>query len=116
MKDINKNYGLYFKSDDIVFCIDIFLQIRRNTHVTQNLPENYLNKIQEFVSYNIKLRNKNIYELYAITNIDETLIYSNIPTSTTVQTIWSKKVNIRTQGQENWRLTAVLTILSSREN
>ena len=34
-------------------------------------------------------------------NIDETPIYLNMPTSVTVQTIISKKVNIETQKQEN---------------
>ena len=36
-------------------------------------------------------------------NIDETPIYLNMAKSTTVQTIESKEVNIRTQGQESWR-------------
>ena len=44
------------------------------------------------------------------------LLYLNIPTSTTVQTIWLRKVNIRTQGQENWkRITIILIILLSGE-
>ena len=34
--------------------------------------------------------------------MDETPLYLNMPASTTVQTIGSRKVNIRTQGQENW--------------
>ena len=48
-------------------------------------------------------------------NIDETPIYLNIPTSATVRTIGSKKVNIETQKQENWRITIFFTILASRE-
>ena len=48
-------------------------------------------------------------------NIDETPIYLNMPTPTTVRTIWSKKVNIRKQGQDNWRMTVILTILASGE-
>ena len=36
-----------------------------------------------------------------------------MPTSTTVQTIGSKKANIRTQGQENWKISVSLTILLS---
>ena len=47
--------------------------------------------------------------------MDETLIYLNMPTSTTVQTIGSWKVNIRTQGIENGRITVILIIISSRE-
>ena len=44
-------------------------------------------------------------------NLDGKPIYLNMPTSTTIQTIWSKKVNTRTQRQENWRITVILTIL-----
>ena len=36
-----------------------------------------------------------------------------MPSSTTVHKIISKRVNIKTQGQENWRVTAILTILES---
>ena len=50
-----------------------------------------------------------------MTNMDETPIYLNIPTSTTVQTIVLKKVNIRTQGQENWRITVTIKILTFQE-
>ena len=49
-------------------------------------------------------------------NKDETSIHLNIPTTTTAQTIGLRKVNIRAQGQENWLITLILTILASREN
>ena len=38
-----------------------------------------------------------------------------MPTSTIIQIIGSMKVNILTQGQENWRITVILTILASGE-
>ena len=38
-----------------------------------------------------------------MTNKDETPKCLNMPKSTTVQTIGSKKYNIRTQEQENWK-------------
>ena len=47
--------------------------------------------------------------------MDETPLYLNMPPSTTVQKIESKRVNIKTQGQENWRVTVILTILASGE-
>ena len=47
--------------------------------------------------------------------MDETHVYLDMPTSTTVQTIESKKVNIRAQGQENWRITVTLTSFSSEK-
>ena len=52
-----------------------FLTFKRNILVAQNLQENYLDKKQEFLSYNIKLRNDNTFEFYAMTSIDESLIY-----------------------------------------
>ena len=52
---------------------------RRNTHIAQKLQENYLVKIQEFLSYNMRLREKNSYELYVMANVDESLIYLNMP-------------------------------------
>ena len=57
--------------------------------------------MQEFLYYNIKFRSKFDFELNAIANMDEALLHLNMPPFTTVQKIVSKKVNIRTQGQEN---------------
>ena len=68
-----------------------FHTFRRNTLVAQKLPENYFDKIQEFLSYNIKLQNKNSYKLYAMINIDETPIYLNMPASTAVKQFYKKK-------------------------
>ena len=53
--------------------------------------------------------------MYAIINMEETPIYINMSIFTTVQIIRSKKVNIRTQEQEKWRITLILTILVSGE-
>ena len=49
-------------------------------------------------------------------NIDEAIVYLNMIATTTVQTIGYKKRNIKAQGQENWWITIILTILASREN
>ena len=50
-----------------------------------------------------------------MTKIDETLVYLNMPAYITVKIIGTKKVNIKTQGQENWRITVILTILAFGE-
>ena len=78
-----------------------YLTFRRSTHICQNLPENYMNRMQEFVYYSIKFRSKYDFELNAIANMGESPLYINMPPCTTVQKIESMKVNIRTQGQEN---------------
>ena len=108
MKDIKKNHRVHFKRSDIVLCIDIFLLLEETLMLHKKI---YLDKIQEFLSYNIKLRNKSSDELYLMKNMNETPIYLNMPASTTVQTNRSKKINIRIQGQENWRITVILTIV-----
>ena len=41
------------------------------------------------------------------------VLYLNMPISTTVLTIGSKKVNIKTQKQQNWRITVTLKIYAS---
>ena len=41
--------------------------------------------------------------------MDGTLIYLNLPTS--IEAIGWKKANIRTQVQENWRITIILTMI-----
>ena len=115
MRSREKNLGAHFKNGGIALWKDIVFTFRRNTHINQKLSVNYLDKIQEFLSYNIKLRSKYWFELDSIENMNETPLYLNMPPSTTVQKIESKKVNIITQGQENWRVTAILTILASGE-
>ena len=77
------------------------LTFRRSIYISQKLPENYLNRMQELLYYNIKFRSKYDYELNAIANMDETHLYLNMPPCTIVQKIVSQKVNIRTQVQEN---------------
>ena len=73
------------QSGDIVYCIDIFLIFSGNTHFAQKLLENYLDKMQEFLSYNIKYRNNNSYELYAMAIMNDIPMYLHMPASTTVQ-------------------------------
>ena len=48
----------YTSKVEISFMYRYFLKFRRNSHVAQYLLENYLGKMQWFLSYNIKLRNK----------------------------------------------------------
>ena len=47
--------------------------------------------------------------------MDETPIYLNMHASTTVQPIGLKKVNIRAQRQEIWRITVILAIIASKK-
>ena len=53
--------------------------------------------------------------LNAIASMDETPFYLNMLPCPTAQKIGSKKVNIRTHWQKNWRVTAILNVLASSE-
>ena len=77
-----------------------FLTFRRNTHISQKLLENYLDKIQELLRYNINHRSKYKFELNSIANVNKTPLYLNMSPSTTVLKMGSKKADIKTQGQE----------------
>ena len=62
----------------ISFYTSAFSYIRRNTQIAQKLQENYVDNIQEFLSYSIKLRNKNNYKLCAMASMDGIPIYNSI--------------------------------------
>ena len=62
-----------------------FLTFRRNTHIYQKLPENYLDKILEFLSYNIKLRSKYNFELNSLAKMSELRLFLNMPPSNSAQ-------------------------------
>ena len=82
------------------FASTFFLQIGRNIHVAQNPPENYLDKIQEFVSYNIKLRAKIVMNCMQWQTCMRFLYILNMTSSTDVETIGSTTKNLITR-QEN---------------
>ena len=69
-----------------------YLTYRSSTYISQKLPENYLNRMQEFLYYKIKFRSKYDFELNAIANTDETPLHLNMSPCITVHEIGSKKV------------------------
>ena len=62
------------------------------------------------------LRNKNSYELRAKANMDETPLYLNMSTSTTVQTIGSKQLILEQKDENAEKNTVIETVLASEEN
>ena len=62
------------------------------------------------------LRNKNSYELRAKANMDETPLYLNMSTSTTVQTIGSKQLILEHKDENAEKNTVIETVLASEEN
>ena len=92
-----------------------FITFWRNILISHKPSENYWDKIQEFLCYNIMLRSKYSFELNSIANMDEAPLYLNMPLFLTLQVIRSKRVDIKIQRQENCGSTAILTFIASRE-
>ena len=90
------------------------LTFRSGTHVGQELPENYREKMLKFIKLNETYREKNYLELSQIVNMDETPIFLNMTRTKTIDKIGSKTVNIKTHGQEKVRVTAILWIVADR--
>ena len=68
-----------------------YLAFRRRTHISHKLPEDYLNRMQEFVYYIIKFKSKYDFELNEIANMDEAPLYLSMPPYTTVRRLDLRK-------------------------
>ena len=88
------------------------LTFRAGTHVGQELPENYREKMFDFIKLNETYRKNNDLELAQVANMDETPLFLNMVRTKTIAKIGSKTVNIKTHGQEKVRVTAVLWIIA----
>jgi len=76
------------------------------------LPNNAYNIISKFLSefYDFHVSNK--IEDCIICNIDETPIFLNMPSTTTIEKKVKKKIIINTQNQEKCRITVLLGIMA----
>ena len=86
--------------------------IRRTTHLGQELKANAKEEFVKFLNiiYSIR-RTYNINESYEyIINIDETPIWFEMSSNTTIEKIGNKSVTIKTFGSERTRLSLLLAI------
>ena len=88
------------------------LIFRASTHVGQELPENYLEKMFKFIKLNETYHEQNHLELSQIANMSETQIFLNMTRIKTIAKIGSKTVNIKTLGQDKVRVNAILWIVA----
>ena len=88
------------------------LTFRAGTHVGQEFPENYPEKMFKFIKLNEAYREQNYLELSQIANMGETPIYLNMTRTKTIAKIGSKTVNIKTHSQDKVRVTAILLIVA----
>lgn len=84
-------------------------KLRRKTTVSQKLPAEYLRKMADFVLYIRQMRNRNNYSLKNIVNCDETAVWLDMPSNTTVDERGAKEINVKTTGHEKTRVTVTLT-------
>ena len=84
------------------------LSICTRTTVSQQLPDDYQEKLILFRSYCINKINDQKILLKRITNMDEVPLTFDIPVNHTVERTGTSAVNIRTTGNEKSSLTVVL--------
>lgn len=82
--------------------------LRRRTSICQKLPEAYEDKLIDFQRYVIRLRQQHGYMLGQIGNADETPVWFDMPSSTTVCERGSKEVKLLSTGSEHSRFTVML--------
>ncbi|GES86898.1 pogo transposable element with KRAB domain [Rhizophagus clarus] len=76
------------------------LSEHRRTMVAQQLPSDLIEKQNIFLSYVMYLRIHNKYELKYMGNMDETPMWFDLPSNTTINQKGAKTVNICTTGHE----------------
>src|SRR6266542_2087704 len=81
---------------------------RRKTMLSQILPQNLIEIQNIFLSYIMYLRIHNKYPLKYIGNMDETPMWFDLPSNTTINQKGAKTVNIRTNGNKRTSFTIVL--------
>jgi hypothetical protein len=86
------------------------LTLRRRTSLSQRVPKDFDDKITAFHKFVIGLRKNNSCLLSQMDNADQTPLYFDMPTNTTVEGKGENIVSIRTSGCEKQRCTAMLAI------
>ena len=84
------------------------LSVRTRTAVSQQLPDDYLEKLMLFRTYCTNKINDQKIQLKHITNMDEVPLTFDIPVNRTVERTGTSAVSIQTTGNEKSSLTVVL--------
>jgi len=70
-------------------------------------------KVERFLKFVINERKRNDFDLAHIGNMDETLMFFDMPGNLTVHPVGDKTVTIRTSGNEKQHFTVVLSCLAN---
>jgi hypothetical protein len=87
---------------------------RRRTKISQKLPEQLEEKLEEFYWFIIRLRIRKSFELCNIFNMDETPVWFDMAGNFTINTKGKKTIHIRGTGNENNRFTVILTCAAGK--
>jgi transposase-like protein len=88
------------------------LCLRQRTKISQKLPRDLEEKIENFQKFVIALRKKYDFEMGQIGNMDETPVCFDMPSNQTVERSGVKTVQVKTTGHEKTRFTVVLCRLA----
>ena len=89
-----------------------YLSNLRKTRISQRMPDDYEAKLLSSQQFVIKYRKLNGYLLGYIGNADQTPIYFDMPSSTTIDVKGMKTVTINTTGNEKNHFTCMLVYLA----
>ena len=78
-------------------------KIESRNSIKQEHPENYKEKMFEFIKSVENYRKCNDLELHQVANMDETTLFMNMKRTKTIAKIGSKTVNIKTHDQEKFK-------------
>lgn len=85
------------------------LSIRRRTTQTQKTPDQLIDKLSAYILKLRRLRKRMNYELKNIIAMDETAIWNDMISNTTVEKRGAHSVNMKTTGHEKSKITVCLT-------
>lgn len=85
------------------------LSLRRRTTIAQKNPSCMIDKLVMYVIQNRRLQRKFKYPASSIIAMDETAIWSDMLSGTTVDTIGKKDIPLKTTGHEKVRVSVCLT-------
>ena len=105
IKDFQASFGWLFR-----FLKRGNLSIRRRTTTDQMMPKDALSKIANSIKFCKKQRQRFKFSLSHVANMDETPIWADIPSATTVDMKGSKVVPIKTTGHKKQCITVCLAV------
>jgi len=89
------------------------LSNRKRTTISQQLPEDLIEKQHAFLSFILYRRIQYDYPLNLIANLDKTSLSFDLPSSTTLEVRGSKTISIRSTGHEKNCFTVILACMAN---